>query len=779
MTTGHLRTALLAGCAAMTAHQAAGETLPKPPPPFTGKIDPSRHKAVPAWPGDITAPAGAPNVVLILLDDVGFGATSTNGGVIPTPSLDQVAQQGLRYNNFHVNALCSPTRAALLSGRNNHQLGFAAVTDFAVGYPGYNSVWPRSAASIAEVLKDNGYSTAAFGKWHNTPFWEVNAAGPFDRWPTGLGFEYFYGFMGGSTSQWEPALYRNTVAVEAPRTPDQGYILNADLADDAIKWLHQHEAIAPEKPFFLYFATGGTHAPHQVPREWIDRFRGQFDEGWDVLRSRIYAQEKSRGIIPQGAALTPRPAEIPAWDTLSPDAKKLMARQMEVYAGFLAHTDHEVGRMLQAVREEGRADNTLVLYIVGDNGAEEAAGLVGNDLPRGDGLADPVPEQSKREDVLGSKALNNNYATGWAYALSAPFPWSKQVASHLGGITDPLFAVWPSHIADRGGLRTQFSHITDIAPTIYQAAGITPPDEVNGVRQMPLEGKSLLRTFTDASARTGHTRQYFEMLGNRGIYQDGWFAGRRFLLPWESSRLQKWNGSDPNSLHPWELYNLNTDYSQAHDLAAQQPDKLNEMIALYDSEAQRNNAYPTAPLRQPLKSPATGKTSFTYRDGVVRLPLRSAPVLSGRSHRFTVDVDIPARGAQGVIFAEGGRYGGFSLYVKDGKLFYENNAQGRVHETIASPDALPSGHVRIVYDFTANGADDKSTTFGAGPRDGHGTLSVNGQKVGGRDITAFGGFPLGETFDVGRDLGSPASAAYETPFAFNGHIDKITLDLKK
>jgi arylsulfatase len=773
--------ALLTGVACISfclLRVATAQDLPKPPPPFTGRIDPSRQKSVPAWPGEVTAPAGAPNIVLILLDDVGFGATTANGGVIPTPALDQLAREGIRYNNFHVNALCSPTRGALLTGRNNHQLGFAAVTDFAVGYPGYNSVWPKSAASIAEVLKDNGYSTAAFGKWHNTPFWEVNPAGPFDHWPTGEGFEYFYGFMGGSTSQWEPALYRNTIAVEPPKTPEQGYILNEDLANDAIHWLHQHDAIVPEKPFFLYYATGGAHAPHQVPKQWIDRFHGKFDAGWDVLRERIYEQEKARGIIPANADLVPRPREIPAWDTLSADTKKLMARQMEVYAAFLAETDHEVGRVLQAIRDEGKGNNTLVLYIVGDNGAEEAAGLIGGDLARGDGLYDAVAEQLKRADALGSKTLNNNYAAGWASALNAPFPWSKQVASHLGGITDPLFVVWPSHISDPGGLRTQFSHITDVAPTIYQAVGITPPDKVNGVAQMPLEGKSLLQTFTDPRAQTGHTRQYFEMLGNRGIYDDGWFAGKRFLLPWESGRLQKWTNEDPDTLHPWELYNLNEDYSQAHNLASRDPAKLAELVALYNSEAWRNNAYPTAPLRQPLKSPAMGKETFTYREGVVRLPLRSAPVLSGRSHVFTADVDIPASGAEGVIFAEGGRYGGFSLYVKDGKLSYENNAQGRAHEIIQSAEKLPAGRVRIVYEFAASGANDKSTTFGAGPRDGHGKLSVNGREVGERDISSFGAFPLGETFDVGRDLGSPVSNAYETPFPFTARIDKITLELR-
>jgi arylsulfatase A-like enzyme len=757
---------------------AAQEILPKAPPPFTGKIDPSRDKATPAWPAEVKAPANAPNIVLVLLDDVGFGASSAMGGVIETPELEKLAGEGLRYNNFHVNAMCSPTRGALLSGRNNHQVGFGPITESAAGYPGFNSVWPKSAASIAEVLKDNGYSTAAFGKWHNTPVWEVSAAGPFDRWPTYLGFEYFYGFMSAATSQWEPSLYRDTSPVEPPATPEQGYNLTHDLANDAIKWLHQHDAIVPEKPFFLYFATGGTHSPHQVPKPWIDKFHGRFDGGYDALRQEIYQREKARGIIPTDADISPRPAELPAWDSLTADERKLLAHQMEVYAGYLAQTDHEVGRVLQAIREEGRGDNTLALYIVGDNGATEEGSPLGGDLRRGDGTYDSVAVQLARADALGTKALSNIYGAGWAYALNAPFPWAKQVASHLGGITDPLIVSWPAKINTRGDVRRQFSHIVDIAPTIYQAAGISPPDVVNGVAQVPLEGKSLLPTFDDPNVKTGHTVQYFELIGNRGIYKDGWFAGRRFLLPWESGRLDKWTQEDPDKLHPWELYDLNTDYSQAHNLADREPDKLAEMIALYDSEARRNNAYPTAPLRLPLPTPAAGKTTFTYREGVTRLPLRAAPVLSGKSHVFTADLDLPPSGASGVIFAEGGRYGGVSLYVKNGKLIYENNAQGHIHEIIVAQDPLPTGKVEVSYEFTVLPSQaGHGDAYGVGARGGHGRLLVNGKLEGEGDISSFGMF--GETFDIGSDLGSPVSNDYETPFAFTGKIDKVTLTLKE
>ena len=772
------RALLLATASLFAAKPAlATETLPKPPAPFTGKIDASRHNARPAWPGEVTAPSNAPNIVLVLLDDVGFGATTTMGGVIETPAIEQLANQGLRYNNFHVNALCSPTRSALLSGRNNHQVGFAAVTEVAAGYPGYNSLWPRSAASIAEVLKDNGYSTAAFGKWHNTPIWEVSPVGPFERWPTHLGFEYFYGFLGGATNQYEPSLYRGTVAVEPPSTPAQGYDLTTDLANDAIKWLHQHDAIVPEKPFFLYFATGGTHTPHHVSQEWANRFRGRFDAGYDVLRAQIYQGETARGVIPANADISPRPAELPAWDSLSADAKKLFARQMEVYAGFLAHTDNEVGRVLQAIRDEGRMNNTLVLYIVGDNGATEEGSPTGYDIPRADGKFDSVETQLAHISELGTRMLSNNYAAGWAYALNAPFPWAKQVASHLGGITDPLIVSWPAKISAHGDIRAQFSHIVDIAPTIYQAAGITPPDVVNGVKQMPLEGKSLLATFNDPNAQTGHTLQYFEMVGNRGIYKDGWFAGRRFLLPWELN--QKWSAEDPDKLHPWELYDLNTDYSQAHNIADQHPDKLAEMVALYDKEAWRNNAYPTAPLRRPQPSPAAGKTSFTYLPGVTRLPLAAAPPIGGRSHILTADIEVPAGGASGVVVAEGGRFGGFSLYVVDNKLSYENNAQGHLHQIVTAADPLPEGKVHVVWQFTTDTKPPEGgVLFGGHPANGHGVLLVNGKQEGESGITSFGSFGYSETFDVGADLESAVSARYEAPFAFTGTIDKVTLDLK-
>ncbi|RZI43804.1 arylsulfatase [Herbaspirillum sp. HC18] len=769
---------VLGSAIALLCAQAAtawsADVLPKTPEPFKGTVDVSRDKSTPEWPKEVKAPQGAPNIVLVLLDDVGFGASSAVGGAVDTPALDKLASGGLRYNSFHVNAMCSPTRGALLSGRNNHQVGFGPITEQAAGYPGYNSIWPKNSASIAEVLKQNGYSTAAFGKWHNTPVWEVSPAGPFERWPTGLGFEYFYGFLGASTSQWEPNLYRGTVAVEPPAKPEQGYNLTNDLANDAIRWLHQHDAVAPDKPFFLYFATAGTHSPHHVPQEWVDKFKGKFDQGWDKLRAEIYEREKKLGVIPANAANAPRPAQIPAWDSLTEDQRKLVTRQQEVYAGFLAQTDHEVGRVLEAVKALGKFDNTLVLYIVGDNGATMEGNLYGADARTPQGTPEDVSVQLARSDKLGTPALNNNYAAGWAYALNAPFPWAKQRASHLGGITDPLIVSWPARIKDNGGIRAQFSHVIDIAPTIYEAAGIKAPDEVNGVKQSKLEGSSLLKTFNNPKAKTGHDRQYFELVGNRGVYKDGWFAGRPFLLPWESA---KWEAESPDR-NQWELYNLNEDFSQTRNLADKDPKKLKELVTLFDQEARRNNAYPIAPRRLQQPSPANGKTSFTYREGVARLPLRVVPGLAAQAHTITADIDVPAGGANGVIYAEGGRYGGFSLYVKEGRLVYENNSRGLVHEKLVSTESLPAGKVKVVFEFTPDlaKAGTKDVTPGRSITPGRGRLLVNGKPAGETAFSWFGGF--GETFDVGQDLGSPVSDDYATPFAFTGKIAQVKVDLK-
>jgi arylsulfatase len=756
----------------------AAEILPKAPAPFNGVINADRDKSTPDWPKPVKAPAGAPNVLLVLLDDVGFGATSVSGGPISTPALDQLAAGGLRYNNFHVNSLCSPTRAALLSGRNDHQIGFGTVTEIAAGYPGYNSIWPKSAGSLAEVLRQNGYSTAAFGKWHNTPSWEVSPAGPFDHWPTGLGFEYFYGFLGGQDSQWLPRLYRGTVPVEPSKTAEQGYHLTTDLADDAISWLHQHDSVAPDKPFFLYFATGAAHTPHHVAPEWIAKYKGKFDQGWDKLREETFARQKAAGIIPANAELTPRPAELPAWDSLSPEQQKLLAHQAEIYAGFLEQTDHEVGRVVQAIRDEGKGDDTLVLYIVGDNGSSAEGGLEGSDARTVEGKPAPLAARSAIADQLGSETFFNHYSAAWAWGLDAPFQWTKQVASHLGGTTDPLVVSWPAKIKDKGAVRSQFQHVTDIAPTIFELAGIKPPEVIDGVKQIPLEGKSLAASFTDAKAPSTHRVQYFEMVGNRGIYKDGWWAGARHLLPWQAISD---GGKTPIGQHPWELYNLSEDYSQAHDLAAQNPQKLKELVALFESEAKRNNVYPLAPLPVAQPSLANGRTHFVFRPGVERLTPRNVPVLRGRSHSLTASVEIPPGGAQGVIIADGGRNAGFTLYVKNGKPVYEVSANGHVAGRIEGAEALPPGKATITVEVTreTTGEIDRSirSLFSTTPEPAGVRLLVNGTVVGEGRIANLVSI-YGETLDIGKDLGSPVSADYPKPAAFTGTIETVALDLK-
>jgi len=752
------------------------DSLPYPAPEFHGTVDPARDKSKPDWPAPVKAAAGAPNIVLVLLDDVGYGSASAFGGPVQTPGLEQLAKQGLRYNSFHVNSLCSPTRAALLSGRNSHQLGFGTVIESASGYPGYNSVWPKSAASVAEVLRQNGYSTGAWGKWHNTPAWELTDAGPFDHWPTSLGFEYWYGFQSGWDNQWQPRLYRNTVAVEPPTTKAEGYNFTHDIASDAIHWLRQHEAVSPDKPFFLYFATGAIHTPHHVPQEWIDKYKGKFDQGWDTLREETFARQKQLGFIPAGAELTPRPAELPAWNSLTAQQKKLYAHQAEIVAGFLAQADSEVNRVLAEVHSEGKGDNTLVFYIVGDNGASAEGGLEGWDLRTSTGENAPLAERVRNLDKLGSDEYYNHESAAWAWAFDTPFQWTKQVASHLGGTTDPLIVSWPAKIKGVGGLRTQFQHVNDIAPTIYDVAGIKFPDSVNGVKQIPLEGKSLAYTFDHPQEPTHHTVQYFELGGNRGIYKDGWWAGIRYLLPWQSQLPEKPN--DDVNFRKWELYNLNDDFSQAHDLAAKNPAKLAELQTLFDSEAKRNQVYPLAPVRPgPLPGPASERTHFVYLEGVRRITQRELPEVQGHSHTLTADVNVPDSNAHGVIVADGGRWGGFTLYVKDGHVTYEANASGVSQGRVVSTVALAPGANHIVVALKADGQSAAPNSWpNRNLRGATAKLTVNGQPAGEAHFKVFGGF-LNETLDVGQDLGTPVSAEYTTPFGFSGHVQQVAIDL--
>jgi arylsulfatase len=718
-------------------------------------------------------------VVLILLDDVGFGAASTFGGPVSTPSLDKLAKAGLRYNSFHVCALCSPTRAALLTGRNNHQVGFGSVAEWASPYPGYNTMLPKNAATIAEVLKENGYSTSAFGKWHNTPMWQVSPAGPFDRWPTGLGFEHFYGFNQAEDSQFFSRLYNGTTPVEPPKTPEHGYHFTTDITDKAIDWLHQHDAVAGDKPFFLYYATGATHAPHQVQQKWIEKYKGKFDKGWDAIRQEAFERQKSLGVIPVNAELTPRPDGLPAWDSLSPQQKKLLAHQAEVYAGFLEQTDYEIGRLLDAIREEGQADNTIVMEIVGDNGASAEGGLEGTDAQDVKGRALSIKARSQIADQLGNEMYFNHYAASWAWALNSPFQGTKQDAAHLGGTTDPLVISWPAHIKDAGRVRSQFSNVTDIAATLYDVIGITPPAQVDGVAQIPLEGTSLAYTFDHPEAPTRHTVQYFATSGNRGIYKDGWWAGNHFRSTWDRGPITP---SDDPQVHPWELYNLNDDYSQAHDLAAKYPEKLKELQQLFVSEATRNQVYPLFPQRAYYPAaPGVGKTVFTYRSGVTRLPWSVAPSLYGRAYTITADVEVPKTGGDGTIFAQGGNQGGVTLFVKNRHVIYEVKAYNERAGQLVSSDTLQPGQAHIVLNLVLNPGETAQKDAVAytlrRPVAGMGQLSINGRPEGETQFANVNAY-LNETSDVGYDLGSPVSPDYKSPNGFTGKIDKVVIELK-
>ena len=750
--------------------------LPQPQTPFTGKIGRYVTDSTPAWPRPPTAPKGAPNVVIILVDDAGFAATDLIGGPVSTPALDAFATRGLRYNDFNVAAICSPTRAELLTGRNHHRVGFANVVETANGYPGYNGIWKLSTACVAEVLRDNGYSTAAFGKWHNTPQWQVSPVGPFNRWPTGLGFEYFYGFMGGEDSEYEPRLFQDTTEVYPAKTPAQGYYFTTDITDHAIAWLHTHEALAPGRPYFLYFATGATHAPHHVQAQWIAKYRGRFAEGWDKLRQEIFARQKGLGVIPAGTALTPRPPQLPAWDSLSPDEQRLAARQMAVYAGYMAETDHQIGRLLQAIQAQPGAANTLIFYIVGDNGASAEGGVEGSDHELASLFLGPEPtaQQLKNIDALGGPTLDNHYSAGWAWALDTPFEWMKQIASNFGGTRDPLIVVWPDKIKDHGGLRTQFTYVNDIVPTIYQVSGITPPTTVEGVEQQPFDGTSLAYTFDHPDAPSRHHVQYFEIFGNRAIYDDGWVAAARHGLPWTEIR----DSTTDFASDRWQLYHVTDDFSEAHDLAGRYPQKLAALQRLFDVEARANGVYPIGGANlfaRGAPSLVRNRHEFIlYPSLPLTPPTALTPVFSG-GHRITAYLTVPKSGAHGTILAYGSRFGGFTLYVKNGHVTYDNNYAGYSHSIITSSDELPSGRVSVAFDYTpAPGGRRPGARFAQAV--GTGRLYVNGKLVGEGPVqpdlfSYFGSLAVGRSYD------SPISAGYQGRFPFTGSIAKVVVQV--
>jgi len=769
-----------------------GDVLPPPPVPFGGEINLNANQSKPFWPPRVTPPKGAPNILLIMTDDVGFGAPSTFGGVIPTPNLDRIAHDGLRYTNFHSTALCSPTRAALITGRNHHSVGFGVIAEQATGYPGYDSFIGRESATIGEILKENGYRTSWFGKDHNTPAFEASQAGPFDQWPTGMGFDYFYGFVGGDTSQWQPNLFRNTTAIY-PYVGKPGWNLTTAMADDAIDWMRRINALNPEQPFFVYYVPGGTHAPHHPTPEWIDKISALhlFDKGWNALRDEIFANQKRLGVIPQDARLTPWPdALLKTWDKLNPDERKLFVRQAEVYAAFLAYTDHEIGRVIQEVQDLGKLDNTLIIYISGDNGSSAEGTLVGtpNEVAMFNGVVVPVEDQLKYfYKVWGSDQTYPHMAVPWSWAFDTPFSWTKQIASHFGGTRQGMAISWPKAITDKGGIRNQFHHVIDVVPTILEATGIRAPNSVNGVTQKPIEGVSMAYSFGNAAASSAHRTQYFEMMADRAIYQDGWIASTKVIRPpWD---VLGPTNQDPATNVTWELYDLTKDWTQYDDIAARNPDKLKQLQDLFWVEANRYQVLPldssvATRLVTPRPSLTAGRTDFVYSGEMTGTPNGDAPSVLDKSYRFTAEVEIPQGGAEGMLVTQGGRFGGYGFYLLKGKPVFLWNLVDLKRVRWEAPEKLSPGKHTLEFDFTYDGLGIATLAFnnisGIG-RSGTGTLKVDGKTVATHTLEHT--VPLilqwDENFDVGADTGTPVDDHdYQVPFRFTGKLVKLSLHLE-
>jgi arylsulfatase len=753
------------------------DVLPRPDFHFRGNVGRTYlDSGPPQFPQPVAAPKGAPNIVLILLDDAGFGQFSTFGGGVPSPTMDNLAAEGLRYNRFHTTALCSPTRAALITGRNHHSAAFAGITELATGYDGYTCILPRSCGTVGEVLRQNGYSTAWIGKNHNTPTWETSAAGPFDRWANGLGFDYFYGFNAGDMNHWNPVLYENRNLV--PASTDPNYHLTEDIADKSIAWVRKVKSIAPDKPFFLYVAPGATHSPHQVPKDWIEKFKGKFDMGWDLYREETLTRQQRLGVVPPNTKLTVRSEGLPAWDSLKVDQKRLYARMMEVFAAYGAHVDHHMGRVIDAVKQLPDADNTLFVYIAGDNGSSAEGGLEGslNENLFFNGFPEKWQDNLKAMDELGGPKHFNHFPSAWAHAMDTPFQWTKQVASHFGGTRNPMIISWPARIKDKGGLRSQFTHTIDLVPTIYEVCGITAPTDLNGVPQKPIEGISFAYTFDDAKAKGRRTTQYFELACNRGIYHDGWMGSSLSFVPWQSIR----EGFDLDKAK-WELYNIEDDFSQANDLANQNPELLRQLQDAWWVEAARYNVLPldwrggNPRMNAELMgrpSLIAGRKKLEYYPGMVGLPGDAAPPVLNKSWTMTAEIDLPKGDESGMIVTHGGITGGYGLYLRDGRPTFVYNYLAVERPTIAAKDALPAGKSKIVVDFAYDGG-------GLG-KGGAVTMTVDGSKVaeGRLTRTVPVQFSIQEGFDVGMDVGSPVDFSYKLPFAFTGKIEKVTLDLK-
>ncbi len=734
-------------------------------------------------------------MLLIITDDVGFGAPSTFGGVIPTPSLDRIAADGLRYTNFHSTALCSPTRAALITGRNHHSVGYGVIAEQATGYPGYNSIISKDTATIGQILKDNGYRTSWFGKNHNTPAFQASSIGPFDQWPTGMGFEYFYGFMGGDTNQWQPGnLARNTTYIY-PFQGNPGYNLTTAMADEAIGYMNQVNTLTPDQPFFVYYAPGGTHAPHHPTPEWIKKATDLhlFDKGWNALRDQIFANQKKLGVIPANAKLTPWPDDLlKRWDALSDDEKKMFKRQVEVYAAYLMYTDHEIGRVIQAVEDMGKLDNTLILYISGDNGSSAEGTLIGtpNEVAMFNGVNVPVEDQLKYfYDVWGSDKTYNHMAVPWSWAFDTPFSWTKQIASHFGGTRQGMAISWPKVIKDTGGIRNQFHHVIDVVPTILEAAGIAQPDAMDGIKQRPIEGVSMVSTFdkANATAASTHVTQYFEMMGDHAIYHDGWIASSKVMRPpWQ---IQGGLGSDP-SKYPLELYDLRNDWTQFEDVADKNPDKVKEMDALFWQEAKKYQVLPldatvATRLVTPRPSITAGRDVFIWTAPLTGTPNGDAPSVLNASYNFKAEVEVPKDGGQGMLITQGGRFGGYGFYLLKGKPVFTWNLVGLKRVKWQSPTTLTPGKHVLEFDFKYDGLGIETLAFasmsGIG-RSGTGVLKVDGTTVATQSLPHT--IPLilawDENLDVGSDTGTPVDDAdYQVPFNFTGKIGKITLKIDR
>ncbi|HBS27946.1 MAG TPA: arylsulfatase [Phycisphaerales bacterium] len=748
--------------------------IPEPATPVITEMDARKAKAPARF--QVKAPGGAPNVVIVLIDDMGFGHSSAFGGPIHMPTLERMAAGGLRYNRFHTTALCSPTRVALLTGRNHHVNNAGAIMELATGFPGNTGVRPLSVTPLAEILRQNGYSTAAFGKYHETAPWEVSVSGPFDRWPTRSGFDKFYGFIGGETNQWAPAIFDGTVRVEHAQTPD--YHFTTDMTDQAINWVSAQQALTPDKPFYMYFAPGATHAPHHVPREWIARYKGKFAGGWDRLREETFARQKQLGVIPADAQLTARPAEIPAWDSMDSAIKPLLERQMETFAGFAEHTDHEIGRLVAQLESIGELDNTLFFYIAGDNGASAEGGPEGtyNEMMALNGIVGRAEQMTAHIDDWGGPTTFPHYAIGWAWAGNTPFQWTKQVASHFGGTRNGMVLHWPKGVKARGELRSQFHHVIDIAPTVLAAAGIPEPKAVNGIDQRPMDGVSMLYTTNDPKAKDRRTTQYFEMFGNRGIYHEGWVACTRHSIPW----LLRENPPLENDV--WELYKVDEDFSQGSNLAAQQPAKLKELQEVFAREAIRNHVFPIDDRRSERFNPIIagrpdlmgGRDALTVYPGMTGMMENAFINTKGVHHTVTAEVEVKDAGASGVIIAQAGYFGGWALYMKDGRVRHEYNFFALERTNIASPAALPPGRHTIVYEFIPD-----TPKPGTG---GRSILTINGQKVAEAQIPKTQPFSFSgdEGADVGVDSETPVTRDYQAGPAsrFTGTIRRVTIEVK-